>query len=86
MPGFAIGCPQRLAVGQGPTRRPTAILGMAADLTGKYLAILTHHDIQVTHEAGQSCWRERGGGVVLSLDPGAASSDGLCVIVGRVCG
>ncbi len=48
MPGFAVGCPQRLAVQQGDSpRHSTSILGIAADPTGHYLAILTRHDLQV---------------------------------------
>lgn len=49
MPGFAVGCPQRLAVRQGDSTgpHPTSILGMAADPTGAYIAILTRHDLQV---------------------------------------
>lgn len=48
MPGFAVGCPQRLAVRQGDSvRHTTSILSMAADPTGQYLAILTRHDLQV---------------------------------------
>lgn len=49
MPGFAVGCPQRLAVRQGGSTgpHPTSILGMASDPTGAYLAILTRHDLQV---------------------------------------
>lgn len=44
-----MGCPQRLAVRQGDSTgpHPTSILGMAADPTGAYIAILTRHDLQV---------------------------------------
>lgn len=51
MPGFAVGCPQRLAVRQGDSpkheQHTTSILGMALDPTGDYLAILTRHDLQI---------------------------------------
>lgn len=48
MPGFAVGCPQLLAVRQGASaRRTTSILSMAADPTGHYIAILTRHDLQI---------------------------------------
>lgn len=64
MPGFAVGCPQRLAVRQGDSTgpHPTSILGMAADPTGAYIAILTRHDLQVRASQSDWIWTIRLGG------------------------
>lgn len=50
MPGFSLGCPQKLRVAQqrGKRDRPTTILAMALDPSGHFLAVLTRHELQVS--------------------------------------